>query len=153
MIRLTTERRNAIAGAARVAGLPEHVFGRFIDTVHAFDLDEQRLAAALAAAMRTHVPAKERLTDVDLYGISRIDQKRRSGEHGRTRAWTVRLFTHDPAHRVSASISDGEAGPEHSLVAAMLFRDRREKAVTPIVTRKPRGPFHTKRPRPDGSAP
>lgn len=147
-----TEYRNYLGGVARRGGIRESAIGRFIDTVRHFRLDAEAFL---------HELRRRALRDVDLFGISRIDQPPRPRSelatdpdrpleeqwHGWTRAWTVRLYVHseDP---VSATFSDGEEGPEHSLATAMRFRD--EKLRTPHT---PRGPYTARKKRPGSSAP
>jgi hypothetical protein len=137
----STAIRNRLGGLARNAGLPEPAIGRFIDTVRAFQLD----GLALIDALR-----RTGINDVDLFGISRIDQAPRRADsevgdgraHGRTVTWTVRLYVRTTRPIVS-SFADGTEGPERALAAAIAFRDLHLRAP-----HHPRGPYHPKRPRP-----
>jgi hypothetical protein len=133
-------RRNYLGGVARNARLPEEAIGRFIDLVRAFSLDEDALVAAM---LRSHV------VDADLFGISRISQParraRRGRSHGRTVTWTVRLYVRSASPAVGSFADSQYGGTESALVAAMRFRDLMLR--TP---HQPRGPYHSKRPRPPG---
>ena len=142
----STATRNYLGGLAREAGLPEPAIPRFIDTVRVFNLNAERFVQALTAYG---------LTDADLFGISRIEQGKRhpdrtadpqsdpSGYHGRTAAWSLRLFTRDPERKVSETFSDGARGAEFALATAMKSRDAYTGG-----THTPRGPYHRKRRRP-----
>jgi hypothetical protein len=139
--------RNRLGGLARSAGLSEEGIGRFIDAVRAFGLDGARLAAALG---------RRRLRDVDLYGVSRLEQRPRPRSdahtrldvpleqqwHGWTRTWRVRLYIRTQ-FRVERSFSYEPGGAEESLAEALCFRD--ESLRLPHL---PRGPYHKKRRRP-----
>lgn len=158
------ETRDHLAGLARKAGVIEGGIGRFVDTVRFFNLDPQRLLAEMRNAG---------LRDVDLFGISRIEQGVRPPKAGDLFPEDETTPSSDEAAReesdgdsnwagwhgenrvwtvrlyvrsenpVKGSFFDGKEGPEHALVQAMRFQRENTRGQ-----HRPRGPFHAKRKRP-----